>query len=330
MSKVKLVSIIVPIYNVEKYLRKCIDSILAQTYTNYELLLIDDGSPDSCGEICKEYLTNARVSYYRKENGGLSDARNYGIDRAKGDYLMFVDSDDYLHPRCLEVLVDLMDQATGVQISSVGAFRVAEDTSDVAETNDTVVSEVIDGRTALKNLCICRKLGVSACGKLYQKSMFDGMRFPVGVLYEDNWTIPYLLDKSELVACTQCKFYYYVQRNNSIMHSELTPHNYSSFEGLERLMDYADHQGNNDLHDAGVCRMICVFFGALINRLVFQDDYYEKARELRGKYRDIPSEGFKNPYLSRVKKVQCFFFLHSLPVLRILMKVYIREFKENA
>ena len=76
--------------------------------------------------------------------------------------------------------------------------------------------------------------------------------------------------------------------------------------------------------------MICFFFGALINRLVFQDDYYEKARELRGKYRDILSEGFKNPYLSRVKKVQCFFFLHSLPVLRILMKVYIREFKENA
>lgn len=152
MSKVKLVSIIVPIYNVEKYLRKCIDSILAQTYTNYELLLIDDGSPDSCGEICKEYLGDARVSYYRKENGGLSDARNYGIDRARGDYLMFVDSDDYLHPRCLEVLVDLMDQAAEVQISTVCLYHVEEDTPVVAETEETVVSEVIDGRSALKNI----------------------------------------------------------------------------------------------------------------------------------------------------------------------------------
>ena len=199
-----------------------------------------------------------------------------------------------------------MDQAAEVQISTVCLYHVEEDTPVVAETEETVVSEVIDGRSALKNLCIRRKLGVSACGKLYQKSMFDGMRFPVGELYEDIMTIPYLLDKAELVACTQCKFYYYVQRNNSIMHSELTPHNYSSFEGLERLMDYADHQGDNDLHDAGVCRMICFFFGALINRLVFQDDYYEKARELRGKYRDILSEGFKNPYLSRVKKYNAF------------------------
>ena len=103
-------SVIVPIYNVEAYLRRCVDSILAQTFTDYELILVDDGSPDNCGEICEEYAgTDDRIRVIHKENGGLSDARNAGLDVATGAYVGFVDSDDYIHPNMYQRLIDLME-----------------------------------------------------------------------------------------------------------------------------------------------------------------------------------------------------------------------------
>ena len=103
-----MISVIVPIYKVEKYLRRCVDSILNQSYTDFELLLIDDGSPDGCPQICDEYAQqDTRVRVFHKPNGGLSDARNYGLDRMKGEYVSFIDSDDYVGPDYLTVLVEL-------------------------------------------------------------------------------------------------------------------------------------------------------------------------------------------------------------------------------
>ena len=113
------------------------------------------------------------------------------------------------------------------------------------------------------------------------------------------------------------------------MHKPLSDESYNGFKGLNRLVSYIDEK-YPDLHDAALCRWISDFFGTIMNRLVFQDDYNEKAKNLRAENKVYFEGWLSNPYLSRVKKVQCFFFLHSLPVLRILMKVYIREFKENA
>ena len=120
-----LVSVIVPIYKVEEYLRECVDSIINQTYKNLEIILVDDGSPDKCGEICDEYARNdSRITVYHKENGGLSDARNYGIDRCNGEYITFVDSDDVLKSNFVETLMGLIEEYDAdVAVSGVKNFR---------------------------------------------------------------------------------------------------------------------------------------------------------------------------------------------------------------
>ncbi|MBQ5852329.1 MAG: glycosyltransferase family 2 protein, partial [Lachnospiraceae bacterium] len=101
-----MISIVVPVYNVEKYLERCVDSLINQTYENIEILLIDDGSKDNSGQMCDEYANkDSRITVYHKENGGLSDARNYGMDRAKGEYIIFIDSDDYVEPNMMEFLI---------------------------------------------------------------------------------------------------------------------------------------------------------------------------------------------------------------------------------
>ena len=122
MSAIYLVSIIVPIYNVEAFLDKCISSIIKQTHKNYELILVNDGSTDDSESICENYLDDARVHYYKKQNGGLSDARNYGLSKACGSHVTFVDPDDYLHPEYLQTLVEMFHD--DVQVSCICECRV--------------------------------------------------------------------------------------------------------------------------------------------------------------------------------------------------------------
>lgn len=122
MTAIQLVSIIVPIYNVEAFLDKCISSIIKQTYKNYELILVNDGSTDDSESICENYLDDARVHYYKKQNGGLSDARNYGLSKACGSHVTFVDPDDYLHPEYLQTLVEMFHD--DVQVSCICECRV--------------------------------------------------------------------------------------------------------------------------------------------------------------------------------------------------------------
>ena len=122
MSAIQLVSIIVPIYNMGAFLDKCISSIIKQTYKNYELILVNDGSTDDSESICENYLDDARVHYYKKQNGGLSDARNFGLSKASGSHVTFIDSDDYLHPEYLQTLVEMFRD--DVQVSCVGECRV--------------------------------------------------------------------------------------------------------------------------------------------------------------------------------------------------------------
>lgn len=122
MTAIQLVSIIVPIYNVEAFLDKCISSIIKQTHKNYELILVNDGSTDDSESICENYLDDARVHYYKKQNGGLSDARNYGLSKACGSHVTFVDPDDYLHPEYLQTLVEMFHD--DVQVSCICECRV--------------------------------------------------------------------------------------------------------------------------------------------------------------------------------------------------------------
>lgn len=217
------ISVIVPVYKVEPYLRRCIDSILAQTYTNLEIILIDDGSPDNCPVVCDEYeRKDSRVRVIHKENGGLSDARNAGLDICTGEYIAFVDSDDWIEPDMYEKLLANMTQF-GTEMSVGG---VSDDAENNGNYHSVKVSNYGDKTFAESNVEAMKRyfLGSwAAWDKLYKASLFDGIRYPVGEINEDEAIVLLLLGKCRTVCYTNDVCYHYVKRPDSITTTEFNP-----------------------------------------------------------------------------------------------------------
>lgn len=227
------ISIIVPVYKVEKYVEKCILSIISQTYKDLEIILVDDGSPDNCGRICDEYAEkDSRIRVIHKENGGLSDARNAGIDVAAGEYIMFVDSDDYITGNMVEILYNRI-QSDNSDMALCSYEWVDESGNAIAERIDESVikNECITSREALEKLCSDKGwYYVTAWAKLYKKSLFSNIRFPKGRLHEDEFTTYKIIAKCNKISCVEDLMYKYVQRNASIMSSM----------SIERQLDAAE------------------------------------------------------------------------------------------
>lgn len=210
-----LISVIVPVYKVEKYIHKCIDSILNQTFKDFELFLVDDGSPDNCGKICDEYAAkDDRVIVIHKENGGLSDARNVAIDRANGEYLTFVDSDDYVANSHLESLLNaLVETNSDIAISNISAVSVNGEYNTIYHPTEKI--EVLEGKEVFSTI-----YRPNACGKLYKRIIFFNIRYPVGRLYEDAFVYHDVLEQAKRLVLTGENTYFYLVRDDSIMHQE--------------------------------------------------------------------------------------------------------------
>lgn len=212
-----LISVIIPIYNVSKYLGRCIESVLNQTYTDIEIILVDDGSTDGSGKICDEYSDkDSRVSVIHKENGGLSDARNCGIMSAQGSYICFVDSDDFIHPHMIQRLKEVADE-TNADITICGFHWIEED--DINEAiNDTNLSghQVFVGDNIIRQLWDNNLETVVAWNKLYKRGIFKNIRYPIGKIHEDEYVIHQLLWMSSKTAYIEDKLYYYMKHGDSI------------------------------------------------------------------------------------------------------------------
>lgn len=219
MSSNELVSVIVPVYNVEDYLKKCVNSIINQTYTNLEIILVDDGSPDNCGKICDEYLNiDSRIRVIHKKNGGLSSARNAGLDIAKGKYISFIDSDDYIKENFIEALKTSIRDA---EIAICGITNVLEDGEVCLDIEESPIKdERLSSLEALKKLATPNYFYyVTACNKLYLRSLFDDIRFEEGKINEDEYIVHKLFEKSNKIVTISDKLYFYLQRDSSITHS---------------------------------------------------------------------------------------------------------------
>ena len=210
-----LVSVIVPIYKVEQYLHRCVDSILSQTYSNLEIILVDDGSPDNCGEICDNYaVKDLRISVIHKKNGGLGDARNFGILQASGDYIVHIDSDDFVTKNHIETLLNLCIKYNA-EISICGTHYYASE-ADLKIPEELIKEIVFDSVTALKHMLYQREYDTSAWAKMYKRSLFDGVLY--SDLYNEDLATTYkLMLKAHKVAYTSKKLYYYFQRPDSMM-----------------------------------------------------------------------------------------------------------------
>lgn len=245
------ISVIIPVYNVEPYLHRCIDSILGQTYTDFELILVDDESPDGCGAICDGYeQQDPRVVVIHQRNGGLSSARNAGIDwsfaNSDSQWLFFVDSDDFIHPETLQVLLAAADEH-GTDISIGGFARTSGD------------APVIDERSLTGTLWSPKAFfieenvnAVIACGKLYRKSLFEGIRYPIGKLHEDEFTTHKLLFQCSSVSVISAPLYGYYVNDSGIMGSPWSPRRMDAMDAFKERIVFFEGLGDAELRDHAV------------------------------------------------------------------------------
>lgn len=211
----KLISIIVPVYKVEKYLSRCIDSIIKQTYSNLEIILVDDGSPDNSGKICDEYAKrDERIKVIHKLNGGLSDARNYGLDVATGDYIGFVDSDDYIKEDMFQTLYYLCEE-NEADISIISFYEIME--NKIIGVRDSGELQILNKIEAIKELLIDTRIQSYVWNKLFKKQLFTDIRFPTGKNFEDIATTLILFERCNKIVRLEEPKYYYLRRNDSIV-----------------------------------------------------------------------------------------------------------------
>lgn len=215
----ELVSIIVPVYNVERYLDRCLKSLVNQTYLNIEIILVNDGSPDMCPKICEEWAQrDHRIKVIHKKNGGLSDARNKGVDVAKGIYICFVDSDDYVAQTYVETLYKLIrDNNTDMSaVSFKKVYTIDQDPDRKIKREDAII--VFEGEEAIRQLFSDNTYANYAWNKMYKRELFENVRFPRGRKMEDLGTTYKLLLNTRRIVYSKKILYYYYQREDSILH----------------------------------------------------------------------------------------------------------------
>ena len=221
MNNIKedLISVIIPVYNVKEYLNRCINSIINQTYQNLEIIIIDDGSTDGSDKICDMYKRkDKRIKVFHKKNGGLSDARNYGLKFATGEYIAFCDSDDFIDKRMYEILhKKLIENNADICISNYYKFSKDEEIENDYdyEKNDKTI--IYNKKEMFDHLYDNYLLSMVAWNKLYKKNIFDNLRYPKGKLVEDVALAHYIYNECNIIVITSLQLYFYYKRETSIL-----------------------------------------------------------------------------------------------------------------
>lgn len=334
----KKISVIVPMYNVEKNLPLCLDSLYKQTYKNLEILLVDDGSPDKCGQLAEEYAKkDARAIVLHKKNGGLSDARNAGIEVATGDYISFLDSDDFIHPKMFERLAELLE-TNQADVSICGFKYVGE--SQAEQLYDTLCQENIQetngenysGLEAQYVYYDQKDLRLSftvAWAKLYKREMWQGKQFPVGKLHEDEYTTYKRLYAAEKIVYSDEQLYFYLVRDTSIMGGTFKKNRLDILQAfLERAAFYRS-EGLNDLWTRAV------FHGIHMSaqlQIWSEGQYKEEFRGFRTNIKEELAKGRMsrtdkvNKGMGAKKKLDLFVFLYVNPAYVCALKL-LKRFK---
>ena len=268
------ISVIVPVYNVEQYLERCVDSIINQTYTNLEIILVNDGSTDNSGKLCDELAKkDERIRVIHKENGGLSDARNRGIDESESDLVGFIDSDDYIDSDMYEVLLKNLND-TDADLSMCALYDVYNNTPEAQVTNKETWK--LSSEQAIRMVMEAKILSVTAVNKLYRKSLFTDLKFEVGKIAEDAFIMIKLLDKCEKIVATNEKKYY-VHRENSITTQKFSTKFLNVIEAYEQNSNIILEKYPK-LKDVAQTRMNWAYFYVL-DRLLLDDNYNDKELE---------------------------------------------------
>lgn len=269
----KKISVIVPVYKVEAYLRKCIDSIRNQTFSDLEILLVDDGSPDSCGDICEEYAKlDERIIVIHKENGGLSDARNAGMLRATGDYILFVDSDDYIEEDMIAYLYTNL-QESRADVATCMAFDVYDSRVETPNLAEEMV--VCDAEEFYSYILRGTKIRGEIWNKLFKREVIEGIEFPKGKLYEDIFFTADMIGNIKKAAVGTAPKYYYVHRTDSITGQPYRKQLMDIIEGYEKTYQVVCKYFPNLEEEAQCLRIWSRFI--MLDKMLLEKNYKQIA-----------------------------------------------------
>lgn len=270
-----MISVIVPIYKVEDFLHKCVDSIINQTYQDLEIILVDDGSPDNCGYICDEYAKkDSRIKVIHKKNGGLSDARNAGMDIATGDYISFIDSDDYIEENMYECMLNNLI-TENADICICGYKVVDYDGKIIKKISQH--NKVLIKDEAFFQLMEGNVFYAIMCNKLFSNRIFKNkeLRFPVGKIHEDEFLIHYIYGECNKICVLEASLYNYISRDSSIMHSQRKSN--KEYDTVEMYLDRAYYFHKNNYENYAAQLMIRVACECV--RVYKTTDHDEKTKE---------------------------------------------------
>lgn len=310
-----LISVIVPIYNMEKYLNKCVDSILNQTYSNLEIILVDDGSTDLSPKICDEYLKlDDRIKVFHKKNGGLSDAKNFGLKKANGKYVGFVDSDDWIDKNMYEEMYYKLKN-TKSNIVICGRYVEYEN----GERNEWYNKNemVMDNEQSLIYLNSFYNFDMSSCDKLCEKTLFENIEFPYGKKCEDAYTTYLLFAKADRVAYIPKCFYHYFQRSGSISRNEKINMDYI-YAAAQQVDFFAkEYPHLKYIAETNYIFAVKSIFQVSIERkLQLTDEFNIKKKEAKKYYKSV----LNNKYISIKKKITYILFAYFLVLYKMLLK----------
>ena len=315
----ELISIIVPVYNVEQYLEKCVNSIINQTYENLEIILVNDGATDSSGELCDKLATiDSRIKVYHKENGGLSDARNYGVERSTGEYIGFVDSDDYIDVEMYEKLYE----------------AIKKENADVAECNLKIVYpnrkelftekkyyQICTKQEYLEEYLKIEKVFGSACVRLIKSKIAKKLNFPVGKLYEDTYYGYGLINVADSYVIMDAPYYSYLMRENSITNTRFNPRIFDLIEIVEKFHNtvYENYPG---LEEAADCRKMYAYFSVL-NSILLEEEFKNNSFYpwIVNYFKENYIKLLRNKYITRNRKLSILLIKININLYRrVLMK----------
>lgn len=295
-----LVTVIIPVYNTEKYLKTCVDSVCLSDYGELEIILVDDGSPDDSPRICDELAKgDSRITVIHKENGGLSSARNAALDIASGEYVTFVDSDDLIKPDMISKMLEIV-QNEACQIVKCGMVLTLDENDEGVKGGYTVV----DKKTAMGRIFTDPPSIVTICGKLYCMDLFDDLRFPFGIINEDEFLTPRLFYKCERIALCETTGYLYMQRpGDSIMRSGFSPKKMDILNIAEDRIRLFEQWGYGDL------------------AMLAERDYFVHLLLIRSKTRKTEFEKEYNNVKKRIKKIKFYRLSTGQKIRYILLRL---------
>ena len=309
----KLISIIVPIYNVEQYLTKCVESLINQTYKNIEIILVDDGSTDNSGIIADRLAKkDARIKIFHKENGGLSDARNYGVNKASSDLIMFIDSDDYYELFAVEYLVRVQERynsdlvASGLE--SVNKYNIFKDINIYEKDIDEAL--YLTKEQALENMFYAKSFSSSACGKLIKKDLLLKYPYPKGKLFEDMATTYKHIHGADRIYSVPIKVYKYFKRDGSIVNSKFNPAYLYIFDIMNDIYKFLNenYRSSSIIRAANVRN---VFLSMELRNTMLRANMYNEVKNIQKRILLYKYDFFVNSEVSFKNKLKALMFIIS-------------------